>query len=482
MKFKQIWENHSLLLILIIALIPRLFAAFFSMGYGMHDDHFGPIEQPFQIMNDYSVWQSRGEAHGHSIAYPALHYYLFQVLEKVSITDPQSKMLIVRILHAFYSLLIVFIGYKIARLLTSAQNSRIIGLMLALFWIFPFMSVRNLIEFVCIPPLLAGTYFSMKDEKKQSYILAGLMFAISFVFRVQTLLFPFGIGIILLFKKKLSLLFTLSISLLVTAFLTQGIIDWLAWGYPFAAFWSYFSYNASHSGDYTSGPFYNYLLLIFGALIPPASLFFFKNYFAKWKKNLFVFLPSFLYLLFHSVFPNKQERFILPFIPFFIILGAINYSEYLKKKIFKYSWVWFWIANSILLVIFTFTYSKKSRVESFYYLSKKDDAKSVLVDCGKIGSMFNPTFYMNKYSVPVYTTWDSNPLDSIEANIKIEPNYIIMYGDNEQNERVEQIEQRFQGKLEFETEISSSFVDQIFYYLNPKHNKNETAFIYKLKK
>ncbi|NLO19842.1 MAG: hypothetical protein GX121_08215, partial [Ignavibacteria bacterium] len=64
MKFKQIWENHSLLLILIIALIPRLFAAFFSMGYGMHDDHFGPIEQPFQIMNDYSVWQDRGEAHG----------------------------------------------------------------------------------------------------------------------------------------------------------------------------------------------------------------------------------------------------------------------------------------------------------------------------------------------------------------------------------------------------------------------------------
>ncbi|NLO19639.1 MAG: hypothetical protein GX121_07170, partial [Ignavibacteria bacterium] len=459
-----------------------LFAAFFSMGYGMHDDHFGPIEQPFQIMNDYSVWQDRGEAHGHSIAYPALHYYLFQVLEKVSITDPQSKMLIVRILHAFYSLLIVFIGYKIARLLTSAQNSRIIGLMLALFWIFPFMSVRNLIEFVCIPPLLAGTYFSMKDEKKQSYILAGLMFAISFVFRVQTLLFPFGIGIILLFKKKYSLLFTLSVSLLVSAFLTQGIIDWLAWGYPFAAFWSYFSYNVSHSGDYTSGPFYNYLLLIFGALIPPASLFFFKDYFAKWKKNLFVFLPSFLYLFFHSVFPNKQERFILPFIPFFIILGAINYSDYLKKKILKYTWTWFWIANSILLVIFTFTYSKKSRVESFYYLSKKDDVKSVLVDCGKIGSMFNPTFYMNKYSVPVYTTWDSNPLDSIASNIKIEPNYIIMYGDSEQNERVEQIEQRFQGKLEFETEISSSFVDQIFYYLNPKHNKNETAFIYKLRK
>ena len=106
------------------------------MGYGMHDDHFGPIEQPFQIMNDMSVWENKGEPHGHSIIYPALHYYLFIGLEKVNITDPQDKMLIVRILHAFYSLLLVYFGFKIAKLITSEKNAKIIGLILALFWIF----------------------------------------------------------------------------------------------------------------------------------------------------------------------------------------------------------------------------------------------------------------------------------------------------------------------------------------------------------
>ncbi len=480
MKFQQIWKNNYLILILVIALIPRLIAAFFSMGYGMHDDHFGPIEQPFLIMNDISVWENKGEPHGHSIIYPALHYYLFLGLEKVNITDPQDKMLIVRVLHAFYSLLIVYFGFKIARLITSERNAKITGLILALFWIFPFMSVRNLIEFVCIPPLLAGTYFVMRDENKKSYIFAGAMFALSFIFRVQILLIPFGIGLILLFQKKFALLISLVISLIATAFFTQGIVDWLAWGYPFAAFWTYFSYNATHSGEYTSGPFYNYLLLLFGILIPPTSIYFFKDYFANWKNKLMFFFPSFLYLLFHSIFPNKQERFILPFVPFFIILGSINFSEYLKKKVFKYFWIWFWVINSVLLIVFSFTYSKRSRVESFYYLSKKDDVKSVLVDCGKIGSMFNPTFYMNKYSVPVYTTWETNPLDSIIPIIKVEPNYIIMYGDDNQKERIETIESRFQGKMKFEVEIAPSIIDMAFYHLNPKHNKNETAYIYKL--
>ncbi len=482
MKFKHIWKNNYIILILIIAIIPRLIAAFFSMGYGMHDDHFGPIEQPFQIMNDISVWENKGEPHGHSIIYPALHYYLFLGLEKVNIADPQDKMLIVRILHAFYSLLLVYFGFKIAKLITSEKNAKIIGLILALFWIFPFMSVRNLIEFVCIPPLLAGTYFAMRDENKKSYIFAGIMFALSFIFRVQILIIPFGIGLILLFQKKFASLFYLVISLIVTAFLTQGIVDWLVWGYPFAAFWTYFAYNASHSGEYTSGPFYNYLLLLFGILIPPTSLFFFKDYFANWKNKLILFLPSFLYLLFHSIFPNKQERFILPFIPFFIILGSINYSEYIRKNLFKYAWVWFWIINSVLLIIFSFTYSKRSRVESFYYLSRKDDVKSVLVDCGKIGSMFNPSFYMNKYNVPIYTTWDTNPLDSIITNVEVEPNYIIMYGDDNQTERKETIENQFNRKMVFELEIAPSIIDQIFYYLNPKHNKNESAYIYRLRK
>ena len=73
---KKYFNEHPLRAILIIALLVRLFAAFFAKGYGMHDDHFGPIQQPYDIINDYSYWENRDEPHGHSIIYPSLHFHL----------------------------------------------------------------------------------------------------------------------------------------------------------------------------------------------------------------------------------------------------------------------------------------------------------------------------------------------------------------------------------------------------------------------
>ena len=71
-------------------------------------------------------------------------------------------------------------------------------------------------------------------------------------------------------------------------------------------------------------------------------------------------------------------------------------------------------------------------------------------------------------------------LDSIITNVEVEPNYIIMYGNDNQTERKEIIENQFNGIMHFELEIAPSIIDQTFYYLNPKHNKNECAYIYKL--
>ena len=98
-RLKRFWQEHPLASIVLLALIPRLVAVVLSKGYGMHDDHFGPIEQPFIIMNDITYWTSRTTPHGHSIVYPSIHYVLFQGFEAIGIRDPQAKMYLVRFLH-----------------------------------------------------------------------------------------------------------------------------------------------------------------------------------------------------------------------------------------------------------------------------------------------------------------------------------------------------------------------------------------------
>jgi hypothetical protein len=486
----KLWTDRPLLAILLIALIPRIVAVIFSKGYGMHDDHFGPIEQPFQIMHDTSYWTSRSEPHGHSIVYPSIHYALFNGFEAVGIEDPQMKMLLIRLLHALYSLLTVLFGYKIAEVLSDRTTAKKAGLLLALFWALPFLSVRNLIEVVCIPPLMAGFYFALTSaEKRRNAVIAGICLGLAFAFRYQTVVMTGMVGAAFLYRKQFRELALLVGGFLASALVVQGSLDVFAWGYPFASFIEYVRYNAAHGEDYTTGPWYNYGLLLLGALLPPTSFFLVFGMFKEWKKTVVILLPIVVFFVFHSYFPNKQERFILPIVPAMIVLCVVGWSRISKEspfwqrhpRVVKSLWVWFWILNTILLALFSTYYSKKSRVEAMYALYGKS-VDGIVLAGGRLGATQPPLFYSGSYPVPIYVI--NNDLDLDAARLKIDtsavrPNYVVLFGPDDLDHRVRRIESSLGLTLTEERRIEASFLDDVFYRLNPKYNKNETTFVYR---
>jgi hypothetical protein len=488
-SLKRFWQEHPLASIILLALIPRLVAVIFSKGYGMHDDHFGPIEQPFMIMNDISYWSTRTTPHGHSIFYPLIHYLLFQGFAAVGILDPQAKMYIVRFLHALYSLLVVSFGYKIAEVLSNRETAKKAGLILALFWAFPFLSVRNLIEMVCIPPLMAGFYYALISPKEgiKKVFIAGLFFGLAFVFRYQTLSITGTMGLVFLFKKEFKQMLLLAAGFLVTAIVIQGSVDIFAWGYPFAAFREYMIYNANN--DYTPGPWYIYSLLVLGALIPPMSFFLLFGFFKNWRKILFIILPIIVFFVLHSLYTNKQERYIFPVIPIILTLGVVGWEGFVKESAFwsrhritlKSLWIWFWVINFILLIPFSMYYSKRSRVETMYALYGKQISGMVLVG-GKLGITLPPMFYAGVYPVPTYKIDDDEQLAQAKAKLDtahIQPNYAVFFGIEDLDQRVQHIESSLGLKLKMEKRIEASFLDDVFYRLNPRNNKNQTMFLFK---
>lgn len=489
----RLWKEHPLLIILVIAIIPRIVAVIFSKGYGMHDDHFGPIEQPFIIMHDITYWTSRDVPHGHSIVYPTIHFLLFNLFEAINISDPQSKMYIVRFLHALYSLLIIVFGYKIAKILSDDGIAKKVGIILALFWAFPFLSVRNLIEVVCIPPLFIGFYYILLTKNGfRNSIIAGLWFGLAFVFRYQTLMITGTIGIILLFQKQIKELSMFIIGFIITTIVIQGSADIFAWGYPFASFVEYVRYNLGHSYDYTTGPWYNYTLLVLGALIPPSGFFIIYGFLRNWEKTIIIFFPVMIFFILHSYFPNKQERFIFPVVPIILVLGIIGWEEYIRKskfwlshkKLLKCVWLWFWIVNIILLITFTTYYSKKSRVEAMYTLYGEKVNGIILVG-GKWGIIQPPLYYTGTYPIPIYQIINDESYSQVGESIKNldnPPNYAIIFGSDELDERIKKIEKNLNSKLLPVQTIEPSFLDDVFYRLNPRYNKNQTTFVYKVEK
>ncbi len=499
-QIRNCWEKNPLGLILLTAAVFRALASIFSKGYGMMDDHFLVIE-PAQAWADginYQGWLPGGRSNvvpdGHSLLYSGIHYLLFVFFNTIRLTDPQLKMLIIRLLHAAFSLLVVWYGYKITLRIAGQKAASTTGILLAALWFMPMLSVRNLVEMFCIPFMMIGSWKLLIAEDRPkpwiSYLLAGIIMGIGFSIRFQTVIFIGGAGLALLFLKRWIPALIFGLGALLTMIPVQGLIDYFVWGYPFAEFREYVNYNLQAANDYITGPWYNYMLLIAGILLPPVSLFLIGGFFRLWRKQLILFLPVFLFLLFHSFFPNKQERFIFPVIPFFVVLGVAGWSLIREKSAFwlkrpillRRSWIFFWMLNTILLLVVSVTYSKRSHVEVMSYLSKYQDVKVVLSeDSNHEGARMFPQFYLGQWievvskSKDTVTTY-SPACETVTEDIR-NARFVLFSETLNLDQRLDSIK-KLLPSLVYETTIEPGFVDKVMHRLNPV-NLNQTIIVYR---
>jgi len=128
-SIKNHYHTYPLKFILIVALIPRVIAAIFAKGYGMHDDAFGPVQTMQELLENFDIIYIKEPS---LLLYPMFQYIIFGICEFFDIIDPQFKMYVVRFGHAFYSLLVVIFSYKITLLISNEKNAKSVGMMIAL--------------------------------------------------------------------------------------------------------------------------------------------------------------------------------------------------------------------------------------------------------------------------------------------------------------------------------------------------------------
>ena len=414
-------------------------------------------------------------------------------MELSGITNPQTKMLLIRLIHALWSMLIIKWGYDLTLHLSDRKTANLAGWMLALFWMFPFLSVRNLVEFVCIPFLMLGTLLVSKSTTRFSFarwIWIGVLFGLAFNIRYQTALFTTGIGLVILFEKKWKEFISLSFGFLVIVCAIQGGIDYVVWGKPFIQLITYIGYNATSAGQYTVGPWYHYLIFLLGMLIPPVSVFLMFGYLRTYKRLSIIFLPVLIFFVFHSVYPNKQERFIVTIVPFIFISGLIGWkmlvdsilNPIFMRKMVKASWVFFWVINLIALFPVSMMYSKKARVESMTYLSHYKNLNFILIeDENKDVLRFPPQFYLEQwvYYEAFQKKDDFNTFAKKKdwSNPNNQPDFVLFFQPNNLDKRVKRMKQVF-PELVPETVIEPGLMDKLLHWLNPI-NDNQNIYIYR---
>ena len=500
-SFKNYFNLHPLRSAIFLGLIVRLFATIFSKGFGFFDDHFLVIEaaQSWVDGTDYNNWLPSADdptrqPQGHPFFYVGIHFFILKSLTLIGLTDPQGKMYVIRFLHALWSLLIVYYGFKIAYKKSNLKVASWVGIALSLYWFIPFLSVRNLVETVCIPPMIIATWLVIKNDTKmpnKEAFYIGALLAISFSLRFQTSIFAAGFGLALLilktpFKNLIFILF----GFLSVVTITQGVGDIYFWKKPFVEFLAYVQYNIDNANNYGVDVWHMYISIVLGLLIPPISILVFAGYFKNWKKEPILFWPTFLFFAFHTYFPNKQERFILPVIPFIIILGFIGayqiaiYYNFDKKKWFKNTIIGCCILNLILLPVLTLSYSKRNRVEAMCYIAEQKDCVRIIIEDSNLDDFTMPPQYYLQNWVSVFGITKSFTPDSMlvyyNKLVKAErPNYVVFLQAENINNRVDSLRKRF-PTLHYEATIEPSFIDKTMYFLNPV-NDNQTTYVYKIK-
>lgn len=63
----------------------------------------------------------------------------------------------------------------------------------------------------------------------------------------------------------------------------------------------------------------------------------------------------------------------------------------------------------------------------------------------------------------------------------VEPRFVLVTADSNVDAQLDAMRQSFPD-LVFETEIKPSLIDNLMFFLNPRHNENETIYIYRNQK
>ncbi len=297
----------------------------------------------------------------------------------LGLESPSAQLRFVNFLLTFFALFGIWILSRIFP--KESPEQKLSLLTMGLYFGSPLFLSRPLVEALSAPWLALSLYFLQRyyRDRPQAASITACVLALSVasLFRFQAGICFLAIPIIIFlngrFKDYIELLLAS-----VAAFIITGLPDYFLKGHFHASLRDYINFNLQHSSMFGTTPFYSYFLLFLGLSIPP-------TFFAKFTKQeikdfLCPLVPALLYFLLflisHSMVPHKEERFMVPIAPIFLLLLV----PFLKKFHEERSWrrSYFWTLNALLLPLVCLSTVQNNTVSLALYLNQKTEVKKVI--------------------------------------------------------------------------------------------------------
>lgn len=312
-------------LVIAIAILVYLWAAYNGHGYLQEDEHYQIIEFA-QLKSGFNTTQDMAwEYHAgmRSALQPFIAYNVFKCCHWINITDPYLLAFILRLLSAALAIFIIrkFVHATLQSIDVKYQRLYIFSSYLL--WFLPLINIRFSSE------AWGGLFFLwavatvLKNNNKLFFI--GILLGISFLCRFQTGILSVSLIIWLLLVKKENLIHILKIGGGGLLILAVGIIlDYWLYGKLTLCAWNYF-YNTTLSANsiqFGNSPWYAYIkpiiikpFFVFGAAIILSLVVLLL----KDRKNIFLWV-TIPFIVIHSIIPHKEFRFLYSLINFIPVI------------------------------------------------------------------------------------------------------------------------------------------------------------------
>jgi phosphatidylinositol glycan class B len=266
---------------------------------------------------------------------PMIALGAFRVLNLFGISNPFQLAMGLRILTAIFSIVCILFFIQSFRPSVKKEYQTVFVLLSFLLWFLPAVNVRFSSEtWAGLTLLLSVALLNNISRHKAGryYFLTGLLWGLSFEFRIQIGIALLGLFLWLLIIRKESwknLLNLLSGSLVVVAVCT--VLD--SWFYGEGVFvpWNYFYTNMVEdvASRYGTSPWYYYVEQMFFRPTPLIGSFVVLSLITLLVFNykhmvLWCIIP---FIIIHSLIPHKELRFLFPIVNFLPLVLVLAFQE-----------------------------------------------------------------------------------------------------------------------------------------------------------
>jgi len=305
--------------VLVLAAIPRSWAALWDGGVFLPDETFQTLEPAHHLAFGWGMMPHEFREGARSWLFPGVLGVVWKIAARVGVQEPASFVGIARVGMATFSLVAVWFAMALARRLAGERAAIVAGLLVGACPPLIALGTRTFTE-VAAAPLIALAALLVVRGRRRDAALAGVAAGVTIFLGYPNALLVVGFLGLLFAQGRTREASAYATSASATA-VFGGLLDWPTWGWPFHALWGYLGSTPATTGAF---PYYEqhlsssigltYALLLVGLVL-------------VWRRarGLVLIVVGFVVAL---SFPNGKElRLLLPVLPLAVALAAVGLTR-----------------------------------------------------------------------------------------------------------------------------------------------------------